>query len=138
MNQNYYNNPYYNNYSNPYQQNMQTYAPNTMQPNRSELVFINGIDEARTYIVAPNKKVYLKDLTSNKLFEKRADAQGLYELKVYEVKEINQDAQSQFISKNELNDLESRFNSKIDRLSDLIQKSIVGQNHNGKQEILEV
>lgn len=138
MNQNYYNNPYYGGYGNQYQPIQQPVSYNTMQPNRSELVFINGIEEAKAYIVAPNKKVYLKDLTSNKLFEKRADAQGLYELKVYEVKEINQDAQSQFISKNELNDLESRFNSKIDRLSDLIQKSITGQNTNVKQEILEV
>lgn len=121
--------PYPNNYTQPYQP--------IQQSNRTELIFINGMEEARSYIVAPNKKVYLKDLTSNKLFEKRADAQGMYELKVYEVKEINQDAHTQFITKDELNDLESRFTSKLDRLSDLIQKSITGQNNNVKQEITE-
>lgn len=132
MNQGYYNNNYY---QQPYQQQpMQPYGIPTVQFNRAELVLINGVDEARNYVVSPNKTVYLKDLNSNRLFEKRANERGMYEMKVYELKEINQDANSQYINKNELVDLENRFNSKLDKLSDLIQKSISGQNSAEKHD----
>lgn len=79
-----YQQPQYNMYQNYQQQPQQqiSYAP---------LTYVNGIEGAKAYIVAPNQIVYLKDSDSNTLFEKKADAQGKYTLNAYELTAIKLD-----------------------------------------------
>ena len=100
-----YNNPYFNPYQQyPYTngfgnqqvqpQNIQnTYnTPNQnqqMQTSYLPLTFVNGIEGAKAFIVAPNQVIYLKDSDSNILFEKKADQQGKYTLTAFELKPID-------------------------------------------------
>lgn len=121
-----YNNGYYNygvptqNYYNPnYNQSYnQNYNPTTNQLTGFE--FVNGIEEARKYIVNPNKTMYLKDLSSNMIFIKKCDNQGRYTLQVYEMNEINQDQTTEFVKKADFNALVSS----VDNLSKMVENFV--------------
>lgn len=90
-----YNNPYMNNYSGYYPQ--QSYSqPNynygyqtqpqmtqQTQPMFMQLTFVNGLEEAKSYIVAPNSSIYLRDNNSNKLYIKSCDNTGRSSLEEY-------------------------------------------------------
>lgn len=151
-----YNNPYFNPYQQyPYtngfgNQQMQTQniqntynTPNQnqqMQTSYLPLTFVNGIEGAKAFIVAPNQVIYLKDSDSNILFEKKADQQGKYTLTAFELKPINindigkpvqekpnesylvKEDLKPFVTKSDLNALETIFESKIDKLSSRIEK----------------
>ena len=78
-----YQQPQYNMYQGYQQQQPQ------QQINYAPLTYVNGIEGAKAYIVAPNQIVYLKDSDSNTLFEKKADAQGKYSLSAFELTAIN-------------------------------------------------
>lgn len=123
MNNNYYGNygypyssyqtPYYNNVpnnnymskgmSNVNQQN--AYFGNT-----KEFDYVNGVEEAKNYILSPNQLVYLKDKQSNLIFEKKADEQGRYVLKAYELKEVNQSKDNDYVTKSDFTALEEKIN----------------------------
>lgn len=151
-----YNNPYFNPYQQyPYTngfgnqqvqpQNIQnTYnTPNQnqqMQTSYLPLTFVNGIEGAKAFIVAPNQVIYLKDSDSNILFEKKADQQGKYTLTAFELKPIDinnigkpiqeepnpnflvKEDLKPFVTKSDLNALETIFESKLDKLSNRIEK----------------
>lgn len=137
------NNGYQNNYNQP-QQYQQSQMQQTPQPQTSylPLTFTSGLVGAKAFIVSPNQTVFLKDSDegSNLLFEKSADAYGKYTLKAYNLTEVKlddigkpvsfpknndsitkNDLQS-FATKNDLNDLKTIFETKMNDLSTLIQK----------------
>ena len=138
-------NPYFNPYQQyPYTQSQQNqvnqqtqqhyYQPQPqIQTNYLPLTFVNGIEGAKAFIVGANQIVYLKDSDSNILYEKKADYQGKYTLTAYELKpiEINNigkpissEKNYELITKNDLVELESTFTSKINILSQQIEKLI--------------
>ena len=138
-------NPYFNPYQQyPYTQPQQNqvnqqaqqhyYQPQQqMQTSYLPLTFVNGIEGAKAFIVGANQIVYLKDSDSNILYEKKADYQGKYTLIAYELKpiEINNigkpissEKNYELITKNDLVELESTFSSKINILSQQIEKLI--------------
>lgn len=164
-----YNNPYYNPYQQyPYtngfgnQQIQNHNIPNNYNtPNQNQqiqtsylpLTFVNGIEGAKAFIVAPNQVIYLKDSDSNVLFEKKADQQGKYtltafELKAIDINEIGKQPKEEekkvdylikedlkpFVTKSDLNALETIFESKLDKLSNRIEKLARNgiNKHNGK------
>lgn len=105
-------------YQNQYQQPQQNYIP---------LTFVSGIEGAKAFIVAPNQVVFLKDSDSDLIFQKKADAQGKYEMKAFHMTEVNSDNNtvtnsSNYITKNDLNALESIFTNKIDILLREVEK----------------
>ncbi len=118
----------YNNYQMPYYNAgssnniMQKNMPNVNQPNyyvgnAKEFDYVNGVEEAKNYILAPNQTVYLKDKQSNLFFEKKADEQGRYTIKAYELKEVNQNKDNDYVTKSDFTTLEE----KINRLSALLE-----------------
>ena len=138
MNQN-----YQNNYGNQPQQQPQQYQ--TMQQPQTSylpLTFTSGLVGAKSFIVAPNQTVFLKDSEegSNLLFEKSADQNGRYTLRAYELNEIKTDEigkpkqsiqpQPQitkediqfFATKDDLIALQKVLEKQMDNLSALIQK----------------
>lgn len=130
-----YNNPYnqypYINNNYGYQQPtyQPTYQPQYQQPQQSyiPLTFVSGIEGAKAFIVAPNQVVFLKDSDSDLIFQKKADAQGKYEMKAFHMTEVNSDNNtvtnsSNYITKNDLNALESIFTNKIDILLREVEK----------------
>lgn len=120
-----YNNPYFN----PYQQ----YPYTQQQTNYSQLTFINGIEGAKAFIVAPNQTIYLKDSDSNILYEKKADAQGRYTLTAFELKPVEMNAPTptqtnEYATANDLNALKSLFMEQMNILSSKIEKLNITQN----------
>lgn len=136
------------NYQQPQPQPMQQ-QPQQPQTSYLPLSFVNGVIGAKAFIVMPNQTVFLKDSDegSNLLFEKSADSNGKYTLKAYQLSEVKlddigkpitniqpqqdlltkKDLQS-FATKNDLNDLKTIFEDRMNDLSSLIQKS----NNKGK------
>lgn len=133
-----YNNPYFNPYQQyPYTQPTQQQTPMT---NYLQLTFINGIEGAKAFIVAPNQTIYLKDSDSNILYEKKADAQGRYTLTAFELKpvEINTPTapvKSEYATTSDLNALKSFFTEQVNILSSEIKKAVKTQN-NKDNEVL--
>jgi hypothetical protein len=128
-----YNNPYFNPYQQyPYTQPTQQQTPMT---NYLQLTFINGIEGAKAFIVAPNQTIYLKDSDSNILYEKKADAQGRYTLTAFELKpvEINTPTapvKTEYATTSDLNALKSFFTEQVSILSSEIKKAFRTQNNN--------
>lgn len=128
-----YNNPYFNPYQQyPYTQPTQQQTPMT---NYLQLTFINGIEGAKAFIVAPNQTIYLKDSDSNILYEKKADAQGRYTLTAFELKpvEINTPTAptqpTAYATTSDLNALKSFFTEQVSILSSEIKKAVKTQNN---------
>ena len=126
-----YNNPYFNPYqAYPYTQPTQTQQTQT---NYLQLTFINGIEGAKAFIVAPNQTIYLKDSDSNILYEKKADAQGRYTLTAFELKpvEINTPQApptTTYATTNDLNALKSVFMEQMSVISSQLEKLNLTQN----------
>lgn len=128
-----YNNPYFNPYQQyPYTQPTQQQTPMT---NYLQLTFINGIEGAKAFIVAPNQTIYLKDSDSNILYEKKADAQGRYTLTAFELKQIEMNTptpaptqQTAYATTNDLNALKSTFMEQMNIITSKLEKLNVTQN----------
>lgn len=142
------------NYQQNYGQQVQTQPmmQPTPQPQTSylPLTFTSGAVGAKAFIVGPNQTVFLKDSDegSDLLFEKSADQYGKYTLKAYHLSEVKLDdigkpiqkAQMTesitkedlqfFATKNDLNDLKTIFENKMNDLSALIQKSSKSNKNN--------
>ena len=123
-NYNGYQNGYYNPYSQPYQNQKVNYPNNNYsfnQPqqmiNNKDFDYVNGIEEAKNYILNPNQLIYLKDKQSNLIFVKKADEQGRYILNAYELREVNQNKETEYVKKSDLLTLEE----KINKLSALLE-----------------
>ena len=113
-----------------------------VQTNYLPLTFVNGIEGAKAYIVGARQTIYLKDSDSNLLFEKKADDQGQCTLIAYELKHIDlnnigkeqpvvkvqnenyltKEDIKEFITKSDINALETIFETKLDKLSSRIEK----------------
>lgn len=107
------------------------------------LTFTSGIVGAKSFIVPPNQTVYLLDSDegSNLMFQKSADPYGKYTIKAFRVNEINLEDVGKpisskvessgltksdlngFATKNDLNDFRAHFESKMNEISNLIQKN---------------
>lgn len=126
-----YNNPYFNPYqAYPYTQQNQAQP---QQTNYLQLTFINGIEGAKAFIVAPNQTIYLKDSDSNILYEKKADAQGRYTLTAFELKQVEINTlqatpTSTYATTSDLNALKSTFIEQMNILSSKIEKLNITQN----------
>lgn len=132
-----YNNPYFNPYQQyPYTQPTQQQTPIT---NYLQLTFINGIEGAKAFIVAPNQTIYLKDSDSNILYEKKADAQGRYTLTAFELKpvEINTPTapvKTEYATTSDLNALKSFFTEQVNILSSEIKKAVKSEVLSNEQQ----
>ena len=87
--------PYQNQY---YSQLAQGYAPGQpqmpAQQNNSSLIWIQGEQAAKSYLVAPNTTVLLMDSESQRFYLKSSDASGMpLPLRVFEYTETTQNAQ---------------------------------------------
>ena len=133
-----YNNPYFN----PYQQypyTQPTQQQNAPMTNYLQLTFINGIEGAKAFIVAPNQTIYLKDSDSNILYEKKADAQGRYTLTAFELKpvEINTPTATPtttYATTSDLNALKSFFTEQMSILSSEIKKAVKSEVLSNEQQ----
>ena len=97
---------------------MNYYYPNyySTQPTYA---IVNGIEDVRNFIVNPNCSVFLRDTNTNMCYEKWADAQGRYSMKIYKLMEV--ETKSEDIKRSDLDELEQR-------LTNLIKQTLGGTN----------
>lgn len=83
-------NPYFPTGYNPYQPTMQQFqqAMQPQQQNNGGLLWVQGIEGAKSHFVSPGQSVLLMDSESNSFFIKTADASGMpMPLRVFDYKE---------------------------------------------------
>ena len=88
---------YYTPYQSQYYTQMQAQnpvhipQPAPVQNNQSSLIWVQGIEAAKSYLVAPNTTVLLMDSEKERFFLKSSDASGMpLPLRVFEYTEIVQ------------------------------------------------
>ena len=100
---NYNYNPYVNPYNAPYggqQMQQQMYQPQMQQPSQAPqqasngFVWVNDINEAANYLVAPNSAVQLWDKNSPCVYLKTADAAGKPTMQIFDLVERKQQTQT--------------------------------------------
>ena len=101
---NYSYNPYVNPYNAPYggqQMQQQMYQPQMQQPSQGAqqpsngFVWVNDINEAANYLVAPNSAVQLWDKNSPCVYLKTADAAGKPTMQIFDLVERKQQPTAQ-------------------------------------------
>ena len=75
---------------NPVQVPQQNVAP--VQQNGNGLIWVQGEQAAKSYMVAPNTTVLLMDSDASRFYLKSSDASGMPMLRVFEYSEIAQNA----------------------------------------------
>lgn len=102
------------------------------QNNTLPLLLVNGIDEARRYLVNINSTIYLRDTNSNLIFEKTCDSQGRTIMRTFEMKEVNINEQNQVVDKPQVaykKDLDELY-SKIEALLTASKSDLKGDTTN--------
>ena len=118
---NYSYNPYVNPYNAPYggqQMQQQMYQPQMQQPSQGAqqasngFVWVNDINEAANYLVAPNSAVQLWDKNSPCVYLKTADAAGKPNMQIFDLVERKQQtqtaaqsAEADFVKRSEFDEL---------------------------------
>lgn len=82
---NYYNNPYQPVGFNPYLQNIP--QQNSQPIQQSSIVWVNGVQDAQMYPIAPNAAVALWEKTGKTIYLKQADATGKPTITIYDLVE---------------------------------------------------
>ena len=139
MNYNY-NNPYnqysYNAYQNNNMQPQQNYGmyqqPQYQQPNHTIFVLVNDYSEVERYIVGADQTINFYDGKNGYVFSKSADGLGKYTIRAFKLDEIdirnigkdnNQNKETKdYITRNDLNALQSDFEQKLNNLSSQVEK----------------
>lgn len=144
MNYNNYN-PYnqypYNAYQNTNMQPQQNYGmyqqpqyqQNEMQqPNRTIFILVNDYNEVERYIVGANQTINFYDGKNGYVFSKSADGIGKYTIRAFKLDEIdiknigkdnNQSKETKdYITRSDLNALQSDFEQKLNNLSSQVEK----------------
>ena len=157
MNYNNYNNPYnqypYNAYQNNNmqpqpQQNYGMYQqPQYQQPNQTIFVIVNDYNEVERYIVGANQTINFYDGKNGYVYSKSADGMGKYTIRAFKLDEIdirnigkdnNQNKETKdYITRNDLNALQSDFEQKLNNLSSQVEKlskTPYKSNYNNKKD----
>ena len=118
----------------PQMPNVSPTTPQTSQSN--DIIWVQGSEGAKAYLVAPNTTVTLWDSESPTIYLKTADANGVPSMRVLDFTERTANAQkspvehdcecgNKFIPKEELKVINSKFDgieSKIEELEDKIKQ----------------
>lgn len=128
--------PVYNTYPQPYndrlaqlQNQYQQAVPtqNTQQVNQG-LLWVQGENAARSYLVAPNSTVLLMDSDASRFYLKSADNAGMPNLRIFEYKEVAQNVpqssqtapenmDDKYVTREEYNSLRAECGRIMDRLN---------------------
>lgn len=113
---NYYNQyPTYQNYGYPQQNGYQ-------QPRQNNIFsLVNGLEEAKAFIVMPNQVAYLLDTNSNHFMIKTINDRGQYKIQDYILQEA-QDQETSYVSKNEFLALQQQIAQLSQAVSSLTKK----------------
>lgn len=88
------------------------------QPTQPKLIttYVNGIEEAKGYIIASNTTAYLIDTQSPTIFTKITDANGFATFKEFEIKEKTETPPVEYVTKDEYQVLLNKF-EKLEKIT---------------------
>lgn len=121
----------YNNYFPTGYQPMQMYYPQAQMPQQAQvqnngLVWVQGIEAAKSYLVAPNNTVALWDSESQSVYLKSADASGMPSMRILDYKirdavertETPLKGSEQYVTVDSMAEMEKRLLERIKRLEE--------------------
>lgn len=122
-----------NQFAQPYQTPMQPPPMATHTPN-NDMIFVLGQNEAESYPVAPNSTVTMWDKNQKTFYIKTANAQGIPSMQIYDFTERQQNTPQtptehtcqcgdKFATKEQLNELQGKFDDVMAIVEDLKTKS---------------
>ena len=112
----------YGGYQFPQYQQPMPQAPQPTQP-KMIIAYVNGVEEAKGYILASNTIAFLIDTQSPTMFRKATDETGMATLKEFEVTEKTEAPPVEYVTKTEYQTLVE----KIEKLEKVSPKPIVTQ-----------
>lgn len=112
---------------NQYQQTIPQYQ---QQPANQGLLWVQGVEGAKSYLVAPNTTVLLMDADAQRFYLKSTDGTGIPNLRMFEYSEVTQSASQpvlatnenlddKYVTRNEYNDLKKQYEEIINKLSSM-------------------
>lgn len=122
-------------YQQPIPQNMQMPITPIPQKPTNDIIWVQGLEGAKGYLVAPNNTVVLWDTENPVIYVKSADVSGIPSMRVLDFKERNGNSQNigenapkthkctcgdKFATKEQINELEGKINdltAKYEKLS---------------------
>lgn len=127
-------------YGQPYYQNYYNSQPSYSQQNsQDERIWVQSKASAEAYLLAPNAFVRLWDSSTNRFYEKRADATGRpLQMEVYEYKRITPHLESLEDNsiKLSIEDIDAKFDAITQRL-EALENAKKGVKHNDTKSITD-
>lgn len=120
----------YQGYYPQYPQQPMPQAGQGMSQTSNSIIWVQGEAGAKSYLVAPNTTVQLWDSEDQVIYLKSADASGMPSMKIldYKIREntnpatntpiVSENNTVNYVTKEELHDLEEKIQRKLDKLSD--------------------
>ena len=113
---------------NQYQQTIPQYQQ--QQQVNQGLLWVQGVEGAKSYLVAPNTTVLLMDADAQRFYLKSTDGTGIPNLRMFEYLEVTQSASQpvlatnenlddKYVTRNEYNDLKKQYEEIINKLSSM-------------------
>lgn len=112
---------------NQYQQTIPQYQ---QQPANQGLLWVQGVEGAKSYLVAPNTTVLLMDADAQRFYLKSTDGTGIPNLRMFEYSEVtqnvsqpvlntNENLDDKYVTRNEYNDLKNQYEEIMKKLSSI-------------------
>lgn len=94
-------------------------TPSVQQPADSGLIWVQGVEGAKSYLVAPNKTVLLMDSEQEQFFLKSADASGMpLPLRIFKYTElVSVDRSTNYITRQEFDALTKKLDAIESKIS---------------------
>ena len=130
-------------YYTPYQSQYHTqfgqmFAPQAQQNNQGSLIWVQGIEAAKSYMVAPNNTVLLMDSENPRFYLKTSDASGMpMPLRVFEYTEIVQNGANKAVDSPAVDLSSYATKAELDAFRDEIQAILKNVSKPVKKEVKE-
>ena len=108
------------NYMAPFQNQMnnvaaQMQAFQAQSTPQSQIEYVNGLESARAYSLAPNSSKLLMDSTMARFYIKQSDASGFCSIKAFDFMEVQENAPStEYVSRAEFDELKGQINQYVE------------------------
>ena len=109
-------------YQNPYQMPQSNmYMPKQLSPQNNGIIWVQGIEGAKTYQIPQNSNIILMDSEKNRMYIKTSDNIGMCNLRIFDFTEVTETSQghnsvatqpdlSQYVTRDELNNILEQLN----------------------------
>ena len=113
----------YQNQMNNAQAQLQNFQAQTQPQQQSQIEYVNGVESAKAYQLAPNNSKLLMDSTMARFYIKQADASGFCTIKAFDFMEVQEGAPStEYVSRGEFDELRGQINQYIEMFTSQVKQ----------------